>query len=178
MKNTTYKKFVIHFVGYPCAGKTTLEDILKEKINKVYSICYDKEKWQLSGYERNKDSELIKDITKGLFEVVCKMGNSILLLSPTDTEEEYHFYKDIAVKYGYEFISIELTAPQDVLITRFRKRVKESREKNFPISVTDENIFIQDLSKSFFTPNDKISFDTSVIKMEDIADEVIKLLPR
>ena len=171
------KKFIIHFVGYSCTGKSALEKVLKEKLPGSYVVSYDKLKWQLSGYDRDKDSKLIKEITKGLFETVCKLGNSILCLAMISTEEEYIFYKQIATNYGYKFISIELTAPKDVLLTRFRERVESAKlmdSKN--ISLTDESIFLSNLEKPFFIPENILTFDTSLLKPEDIAMKVMELI--
>jgi predicted kinase len=171
------KKFVIHFVGYSCTGKSSLEKILKEKVPGSYVVAYDKQKWLLAGYNRNKDAPLIKEITKGFFEVVCKIGNPILLLGMISTEDEYESYKKIAAEYGYDFISIQLTAPQEVLLDRFRKRVENAKlADSTTISVTDEKVFLENLSKPFFVPQNIASFDTSVFTPEYVADKVLELI--
>jgi len=176
-RNTS--KFIIHFVGYSCTGKSTLEKNLKEKLPGYYTVAYDKLKWQLAGYNRDKDAKLIKEITEGLFGVVCKIGNSILLLAMISTEDEYISYKKVAEEFGYKFISIQLTAPTEVLLARFRERVETAKRMNSTtITVTDESIFLDSLSKPFFVPKEITSFDTSIMKTEDIANKVIDLISR
>lgn len=170
-------KTVIHLIGHSCSGKSSLEKVLKEKLPGWYVVSYDKQKWQLAGYDRTKDSKLIKQITVGLLEVICKIGNSILSLALLSSEDEYVTYKNIAVGYGYNFVSIELTAPRDVLLARFRERVESATlMKSTTISVTDENIFLENLSKPFFIPQNIISFDTSVLSTDEIAEKVLKQL--
>lgn len=171
------KKIIIHFIGYSCTGKSSLEKVLKEKLPGWYVVSYDKQKWQLAGYDRLKDSKLIKDITKGLFEVICKLGNSILCLALISTEEEYISYKQIAEKYEYAFISIELTAPKETLLKRFRERVESAKlAKSTTISVTDEEVFLENISKPFFVPKNINSFDTSILKPEEIANKILEEL--
>lgn len=177
MLNKLMKKYVIHFVGYSCTGKSALEKALKEKLPGWYVVSYDKLKWQLAGYDRTKDAKLIKEITKGLFEVICKLGNSILALAMISTEEEYVYYKQIATQYEYEFISIEVTAPKEVLLARFRERVKTAKlMKSTTLSVTDESVFLENISKPFFIPQNITSFDTSILKPEEIAEKIIEQL--
>lgn len=171
------KKFVIHFVGYSCTGKSALEKALKERLPGWYSVSYDKQKWQLAGYDRTNDAKLIKDITKGLFETVCKIGNSILLLGMISTEDEYTWYKHVSDEYTYTFLSIQLTAPKEILLARFRERVESAREKaSTTISVTDENVFLENLSKPFYIPKNIVSFDTSIQSADEIAEKIMKLL--
>jgi predicted ABC-type ATPase len=170
------KRFVICLSAAPsCSGKSTLANVIAKKLPDVYTISYDKLKWQLSGYHRNKHKALIKKIALGLFEVVCQAHIPILLDIFLKDAEYRRCYK-IAKKYGYEFISVKLIAPKKVLLNRFRERVKRAKRARTKISVTDEKLFIANLSKKSFTPANTLIFDTSLTDADYIADKTIKAL--
>ncbi len=172
-------KKIIHFVGHSCTGKSTLVKALKEKLPGWYVVSYDAQKWQLAQYTRVKDSDVIKEITKGLFGVVCKLGLNILSLAVIGTETEYKAYEKVATLYGYEIVSVELTAPKEILLARFRERVESAKRTGYAnISVTDEKIFLENLSKPFFVPPGTVSFDTSLLKSEEIVNEIIGILKK
>jgi hypothetical protein len=170
------KKYVIRLLGYSCVGKSTIERLIMEKIPGIYSVFYDSLKWNLSGYNRDKDIALINKIELGFFEVVCQKGIPILLSAYIRTEEDYNEYKNIAEKYGYYFLEAEITAPKDVLLSRFRARIKDNESVGNKISVTDESVFLNNLSKPFFIPKNVITYDTSIMEASDIADKICELI--
>jgi len=61
------KKFVIHIAGPGCSGKSSLSRALGDAFPGLYTVAFDKLKWQLSDYHRDKDSDLIKDIELGVY---------------------------------------------------------------------------------------------------------------
>jgi predicted kinase len=172
------KKFVIHLIGPSCSGKSTVEEILKEKLPGIYVIASDTQKRQLAGYHRDKDRELIKKIIKGLHKAVCEIGNSILLIATINTEDEYKSYKETAIEYGYEFISIQLTASNNTLLSRFKERLESAKIQNIMhiLSVKDEETFMENLSRPLFVPEDIVSFNTSEVKSEYIVDKILELV--
>ncbi len=172
------KKFVIQLIGPSCSGKSTVEKMLKEKLPGVYVIAYDTQKRQLAGYNRTKDSGLIRQIIKGLYQAVCKIGNSIVLIAMISSEDEYKTYKETAIDNGYEFISIELKASADILFSRFKERLELAKTQNIMhiLSVKDEETFIENLSKPLFVPEDSIVFDTSKVEPEYIVDKILELI--
>ena len=101
------KRFVIYPIATSCAGKSTLTKALSEKLPDIYTVSYDKLKWQLAGYHRDKHRSLIKEITFGLFEVICSKYIPILLDVSLQDEAEYptfHFlivssFKPLFFKY-------------------------------------------------------------------------------
>ena len=170
------EKFIIQLIGHSCTGKSTLERELSQKLPGTYKVSYDGLKWKLSGYNRDKHSSLIKKITLGLFEVVCQKSLPILLSAAISTKEEYDSYKKIADKHGYNFISIKLTAPTDVCLARFRERVEDAKRTGTKITVTDEALFLNNISRDFYIPENASTFNTSTMKFDDIADKVIEIL--
>ncbi|MEK7132708.1 MAG: AAA family ATPase [Patescibacteria group bacterium] len=170
------RKFVIHLSGKSCSGKSSVAKILSDRLPSIYTIAYDKLKRQLAGYHRDKHAHLIKNLTLGFFEVVCKENISVLLLSGFKNKTEYLQYREITEKYGYTFVFIELTAPMDILLHRFRERVENAKREGGKLSVTDEGLFLENASKDWFVPKGAVSFDTSKTAPEIIADQIIGLL--
>ncbi len=169
------QKFVIHLSGPSCVGKSTLNQALGEIFPGIYTVSYDRQKWQLAGYNRDKDKETVKNITSGLYEVVLKMGLPVQLDFLCKDQAVYDGWKKAAEKYGYKFFSFELTAPMEVLLARFRERVERAKTGVAKISVTDENIFINETSKSPFLPVAVPSFDTSIMSPAEIAQKIAEV---
>ncbi len=169
------KKFVIHLSGPSCSGKSTTKDELEKRFQGMYTVSFDKLKWQLAGYHRDKDIPLVKKITAGLFEVVCKLGIPVLLDGFFRGEDDYWESRKMAESLGYNFVTIKLNAPREVLLARFRDRVQKSIQMNTKISVTDEDIFLKNLSQEYYTPEGTPVFDTSKVTSAEVADQIAKL---
>src|SRR5688572_15776295 len=121
--NERMQKFVLHLAGKPASGKSTFAHLISQKFPGTYTIFYDKLKWQLSGYEREQHRRLITDIELGLYEVVCRQGIPIVFELFFETEDEYLTARGQAEALGYVFLTIELVAPEAVLMERFRERL-------------------------------------------------------
>src|SRR3989344_6358662 len=169
------KKFVLNIIGPGCSGKSTLSTTIGERYPGTYLISYDKLKWQLFGYNRVHDKEIMKQLAFGVYEVVCKLGIPIIYQPFFIDEADYECSRAMAVKFGYEVFTVAVTAPRDILLTRFRARVKSAQESRSKISVTDEEVFLENMAKPRFLPPETPVFDTSVMTAEQIADEVDKL---
>jgi adenylylsulfate kinase-like enzyme len=173
MKNN---KFVVYILGTSCAGKSTVEDLLKKEIPGMYTLNYDKTKWQFSDYHRDTHKDRVKSLIKDFFEATCRAGHSILLITLIEDRGEYKSFVDIAVENNYKFLPVQLTAPKDILLKRFRERIKSAKKAGSKISVTDENLFLKNMSRKFFVPDNTSKFDSSKQSPEDIVGEILKLL--
>ena len=87
------QKIVIHLSGPSCSGKSTLNQALGEKLPGLYTVSYDKQKWQLAGYDRDRNT----------YEFIAKKGISMQLDFFFRRETDYRHCKDIAEKFGYKF---------------------------------------------------------------------------
>ena len=170
------KKIVIHLIGHSCAGKSTIQGKLEEKIKNVYSLCYDKTKRQLPDYNRDIHKPLIKNLMQGFFETICKNKLSIILINPIKNKKEYDYYKKIAKNFGYSFYSFQINSPKEVLLSRFRDRIKSVKAENKKISVMDEKLFLENLDKKYYTPDDTESFDSSCLSPEEIVKKILNIL--
>ncbi len=170
-------KFVLQLSGPSCSGKSTIEAALGERLPGTYLVSYDKLKWQLFGYHRDTDRETIKDLLFGFYEVVCENGLNVFTDTYLRDEEEYLSYREIAEANGYAFVSVRITAPEDVLIERFRERVaKATAAGSKTISVTDEATYRKNLTMPAYAPPDARVFDTSVRSVDEIVEDILNLL--
>lgn len=170
-------KFVLQISGPSCSGKSTVEAALGERFPGTYLVSYDKLKWQLFGYHRDKDRETVKDLLFGFYEVVCARGLNVFTDTYLRDEAEYRRYRATAEAHGYRFVSVRLTAPEDVLLERFRERVaKATAAGSKTISVTDEATYRKNLSMPAYLPPDAMTFDTSAVPVETIAQRILTLL--
>lgn len=171
------EKKIIYLFGRSCTGKSTISKKLKLKLPGIYDVSYDSMKWQLAGYNRDRDRELVKSIVRGLFEVTCSKNIPILFVSWFKDEKEFLEHKGIENKYGYKSVFVELTAPIEVLLGRFRERLNKAKKEGMSrISVTDEEIFLRNInSKKWFTPEITRHFDTSIMDSDMIVGEIVQL---
>lgn len=170
------QKFIIHLTGRSCAGKSTLSKLLSQKFPDMFTVDYDHLKWQFGGYHRDQHKALVKDITLGLFEIVCSKSIPVQLDLFAYSQEEFDAIKQIAEKFGYKFTSIYLTAPNNILLERFRERVVSAKKAETKISITDENLFKSRLAEDYFVAKESHVFDTSKMDPNAILDQVLKLI--
>lgn len=170
------KKYIVSILGHSCVGKSTTVKELLAHFPGTYHVGYDKQKWQLAGYNRDTDRKIIKQITFGLLETVCKLGLPIQL-EYFRTEEDYNAVKEIALKYGYTLYIFELQAPYEVLLERFRARVESAQKmQSKTISVTTEEAFNENYKQGYFIPNGTPIFDTTKQNSVEIVEEIRKVL--
>ncbi len=171
-------KTIISFSGPSCSGKSTVEEELARRMRGAYTVSYDKLKWQVAGYDRDQDRELVKELLFGFFGVVCEKGLTIFLQTFMRSKEEFDAYASVAAANGYRIISVQFTAPEDVLIERFRERLARVKASNGRMAITNEELYRKNLAMERYVPEGTPLFDTSTRSAEEIADEIMALVAR
>ena len=170
------KPFAIHLSGPAGSGKSYFSAALGKKFPGLYQIEFDKLKWQLAGYHRDSHSDLIKEIELGMFEVICKKKLPATVDYFCENESEYNACKKIADDNSYIFVPIQLTAPKEVLLERFRKRVERAKKTERRISFTDESLLHENFSRKSYIPKNTRIFDTANTPVSQIVDQVIEMV--
>lgn len=169
-------KFIIFIQGKSCTGKSSLQKELGKSYPDSYLVSYDALKWGFAGFNRDTHFEAARQLTQVVYNALCDMGISMLVIAPR-SEKIAHEYREKAEEHGYIFIPIHLTAPDDVLIERFRARLKEHTEnKRGRMSLTNEDQFRQLIAEPHAVMDDSFAFDTSKISTEQIAQEIMEKL--
>ena len=94
------KLSVVHLAGPSCSGKSSIFRVLDGLLPENYTVAYDRLKWQMSHYHRDKHKALVKELTEGFFQIVCNKHIPILLDAFIENEDEYTRYKQYAEKEG------------------------------------------------------------------------------
>lgn len=150
--------------------------MIMEEVPGMYRVSSDHLKWEISGYDRHTHRDLKHRITKGLFETILKEGIPVLLDTLLRSEESYLEFRNLADHYGYEFLTVELTAPQELLVKRFHERVERSEAGAGKISIKTEEDFLLQLARKPHVPKDSPLFDTSKTDAAEITQEILKKL--
>lgn len=174
----TLQKYIINLFGKSCAGKSSVADIIQTSLPGLYTLDWDIIKQQLTGYYWKNDSEKIRSLSFGFFQAACDADLPLLLLLPLfRNEQEFEAYKSYATEAGYgQIISIELDAPDDILIERYKKRLEDywPAGKNIKPKTIEE--FTAALQDEYLRPNDTITFDSSTMSIEEIARRVLTVI--
>lgn len=170
MKNT----YLIVITWHSCTGKSTLRKELQKYLTGYYHIGFDSIKWNLTGYHRDRDIDTVRDILDGFMWVLFEKNIPCLTDSFFRDESQYIRLHKKAITHGYTIIPIELRCPEEIRIARFRDRViKAKAEWSTRISVTDEDIFRENMKKPFYFPEKSMVFDTSIMSTEAISEKII-----
>ena len=169
-------KFVIHLAGRSCSGKSTVAELLSQRLPGIFTVDYDHIKWQLAGYHRDEHRADIEAIGQAMYYSACERGLPVLLKLFSHNQGTFNSFKKIASNHDYKFIPIYLTAPDEVLIDRFRKRVANAKKMGTRVSNTDEGLFRSWLKLDYFQSPEAKVFDTSKIGVAEIAEQIIDLV--
>ena len=168
------QKYMI-FLSWPsCAWKSTVSDALFSKYPWLFRVKSDSIKRFIAWYSRQVHIPAVTNMSFDLSESAMKEWFSLLL----ETRFSLERYQELANRYWYKVIVINLEAPYDILEKRFFERVSSHKESwsNFPIN-TDVERF-KSLYESYMT--DKIpatiTFDTSAITVEEIVKTIDNII--
>ena len=173
-------KYVINLFGKSCAGKTSVADIIQNFTPGLYTLDWDINKQQLSHYYWKNDSETIRSLSFGFFQAACTVDLPLLLLLPRfRSKQEFDAYQTYASDSGYgRIISIELDAPDEVLIKRYQKRLEDywpSKKGIVPKTIEE---FTKALHDTYYEPSNTVTFDSSIVTTEEIAQQILSIIPR
>ncbi len=162
------KNFVIVLDGPKGAGKTTLANLLKEKLENMEILSLDVIRRSLPGakatteFNRIAFAMLLEKLPKLLEEkrnVIIDMGLS---------EERFAALKQLAMEYGASIRAYSLIAPRELLLERVTARDK--REGKTTNEERFQEIYAAQQAKSF---GNFMVFDTSALSPEEIANTIV-----
>lgn len=168
--------FIIYLFGPSAAGKSTTADILKNSINNLDVIDFDIIKRQIPHYdwERHAYEGQMMTLDKLKLDVITE--DKILLLMPSSkNKDEYELIRSIAREQNRRLINIHITAPNEILIERYKERLLhiDPSKKDWKFKTLDE--FITKIQEPYFVPDNAETFDSSTTTVEDIARRIIEL---
>ena len=154
-------------------GKSTLVERLQTHIDRIYTVDYDVVKKQISGFYSSRDRETATKITYDTLASVSEAGLDILaLLPPPKDEGTYDRVERIAQDNGYKVINIELVAPLDILVERYKQRLdflQNAGEDTSKLRTVDE--FKKTVQTPYFKPDNTVTFDSSELSPDEIFEQ-------
>lgn len=166
--------YIINLFGYSCTGKSTVVDVLRSEIKGLYTVDVDVIKLQLSGYYWKNDRDKALELTTGMLNVAVDQKLPILfLMAPFTSSDEFNHRMRHAVESGYRIINIEMTAPEEVLIERYKARLADWSSHHTPKTLEE---YIDVLHTPYHRPEKTIRYDSSEQTPEEIAGAIKQLL--
>ncbi len=166
------QKTILFLTGPSCSGKSTIFKSLAEELPYNYLVSYDKLKLQLHNYDRVKHRQVMRNISIGCLEMVCREGLFVLLELWQFDEVDYSLVNAIAEKHGYVFKTIHITASKDVLIERSHDRVSTGIENSREVMARYTKSFDVDQ----YLPAGTSSIDTSILSTKEVVQNVLDML--
>lgn len=170
------EKVFIIINGPSCAGKSSVVTEIGKIHPELFHLCYDRLKWSYFDYNYATHSERVYELL-ALLETYA-IGNGLSMIKDGGLyRDKIGHLMQIAKDAGYRIVEVNITAPPDVLIERFRKRVEEVTALNKKISNTSEGRFWE-IHEQTEAHTDKTlpTYDTSKMTSEEIAKEIISLI--
>jgi predicted kinase len=171
-------KFLLIINGPMCAGKSTITKIFLQKEN-VFRGSSDRIKWLISNYsgDNQKHREIAKKITLSAIESAMDSDLSVVIDGGFGDFKDK--YKELASKYKFKYLSVNIEAPLEILEQRFLERVESAkRDDSKTISVTTLEGFHSRynwyLEKN--KDNEAFIFDSNKLAAEDIALNIEELI--
>ncbi len=161
---------IIHIIGLPGAGKTTLGGKLSKKLGlPVYRI---------GEYRMRFPKTLIgeADAWVSLFRDISKRGWKNCILETTGLNSRESFLR--AAFPLFRMVTIKLEAPKTVLYARIIKKKKEEQggEWLFSDSYRDKREFVKKMFKQFRKLPAEIRIDTSKLNPEEVYKRALENL--
>jgi predicted kinase len=165
--------------GSSCSGKSTTLKKIMSKREHLFWLSQDTIKWLFSKYSYENNYRDLEKIILDLAYSVFKIKYDVIFDSPLYKEFRQKLI-DLAVKYKYEVIEINLELEYEVALKRFNERVTNAMlipEKERKISNTSIDRF-KELNDIYNQEknNSAITFRTDKLDAEEISEEIIKLL--
>lgn len=169
------KKVFILINGASCVGKSSIIEELGKLESGLFHLSYDRIKWCFLDYKHETHRDEVYNILTLLIGECVKKEISIVKDGGLYKEKLLPMVEFVK-ENGYKIVEINLEAPMDVLMARFKARTEYSKTSKAKISNLSEERFLE-LVEMYKAVKDQslITYDTSVMTSEDIAKEIIKL---
>lgn len=160
--------------GPMCAGKSTVTKFLMQEDN-VFRGSYDAVKWLISNYSADNENhrKIAKEIIFSAISTAVESGLSVVIDGGLADYRDR--YKELAQKFNFHYVSVNIEAPVEILEKRFLERVESATQANSKtISVTTLEGFHSRYQWYLNTNKDPeaTTLDSSQLSAEEIVAEI------
>ena len=163
--------------GSSNSGKSTIvKNIMKQKEH-LFHLSYDALKWSFSKYQSEKYYEDVQKIVLAVAEAVFKMKYNVISDSALYKVSRMKLI-DLATKYGYKILEVNLEADYKVLSKRFDDRVASALanpERRIANLSKERFKELCDIFNSEKNPS-AVTFRTDTQSIAEVTKGVMKLL--
>ncbi len=165
--------------GSSCSGKSTIVKNIMQQEEHLFHLSYDSLKWLFSKYSHEEQFKNVREVLIAVAVAIFKQQYNVICDSALYKEQRNKLI-DLAKGKGYDVIEINLEADYNVLSKRFDERVEQALETPVherKISNLSKDRFNQ-LHNIFHSEKNSqaITFKTDIQSIEEISQEIIKLL--
>lgn len=175
MKN----KFLILLYGPLCSGKSSVINILMSKNQAVFHSSMDNIKWFISDYSSNKYADLgtVNRILLAMTTQAVHENLSIIIEGSAGLMKLRQKYKNLAKKNNLKFLEVNIEAPYETLLQRFKQRTQEAKKLKTKVSATKQFEMLKRFLSYKEHKNIKLpTFDSSQMSSKKILIEIKKIL--
>ena len=148
---------------------------MKEK-DGLFHLGYDSLKWSFSKYTKEKYYEDVQKVILAVAETIFKIGYDVLSDSSLKKFSREKLI-DLAKKYNYEVIEVNLVADYEILAKRFDERVARAKadpERKISNLSKERHKEIVEMFHEEKNP-DAIIFRTDTQTEKEISENILKL---
>ncbi len=170
--NINMKKLIL-INGPSCAGKSTVVSSFFEAKKDIFWLKYDAVKRFFVDYEPATDKQKVVD----LLTVIAKdrITKNETILAEGLIDESFYDIQQFAKDSGYTIYEFNIEAPYDVLLARFRERVKNPIPGIKINSSEDKHLEIYTRYQSTKNQN-AVTLNTNVMTPEDISHTILETI--
>ncbi len=170
------EKYIIIMFGPSCVWKSTIANNIISVCDRIFHIKTDFLKRLISGYSPERDNVIKNALTIWLCEQAMKEWLSIII-EPHSLE----WYKDLSIKYNYNYLFVYLEASYDILLERFAQRVQEYRNSGSEKYMNTDIWKFQErykISKTLIKEDLSITCNTELIEPQEITKLIFTTLKK
>ena len=166
------KPFLLLIDGMTGAGKSTVANLLAEKIPRVAIVGMDRVKRFISDFKRGlRDNSIARDITIEMTKKYLDHNISVIVDQPIKEKSELKQYENIARKYSIPIYKVQLFTSPKLAFKRILDRQKKLDIK-VPITRIKKNISLyKNKGEEGF-----VAIDTSKKASKEVVKDILKLL--
>ena len=164
------KQFMIILEGPMGAGKTTISNILHQKLPRTALLGMDKIKWILSDFKKSEDYTLMNKVMLSMGKTFLEQGCNLIIDQAFWKREYVQPYIDLTNEYKIDLHFYQLEAPIEILKERAWNRPNTPGKPIVTKERIEENMKKWQGNRYDFGK----TLDTTKFTSEDIVQLIIK----